>query len=74
MAGNKHVPERKSEPSRKHTAIDLGMKRRMIHKYEGGQILCAISPELGFAVSTVITIVKDATEFKGDISKGKKLV
>jgi hypothetical protein len=37
MAGGKSAPEGKSEPSSKCTAIDLVMKIRMIHRYEGGQ-------------------------------------
>lgn len=32
----------------------------MIHKHEGGQSLTATVHELGFAVSTVKTVVKDA--------------
>jgi hypothetical protein len=39
MPGGKRVPKGKSEPSCKHTGIDLEMKIRMIHKYEGGQSL-----------------------------------
>jgi hypothetical protein len=35
------------------------MKIRMIHKY-GGQSLSAVACELGFAISTANTIVKDA--------------
>lgn len=36
MAGGKHVPEGKSEPSNKCTASDLRLKIRMTHKYESG--------------------------------------
>jgi hypothetical protein len=64
MVGGKRAPKEKTEPSRKRTAIDLEMKIRIIHKYEGGQSLSAISRELGFAVSTVNTIVKDAARIK----------
>jgi hypothetical protein len=49
MAGGKHAPEGKSE-----------MKIRIICKYEGRQSLSAIAHELGFAISTVNTIFKDA--------------
>jgi hypothetical protein len=35
MTAGKSAPERKSEPSHKCTAIDLEMKMRLIHKYEG---------------------------------------
>lgn len=37
---------------------------RMIHKYEGGQSLSSISRELGFAASTVSTILKDSARIK----------
>jgi transposase-like protein len=64
MAGGKRAPKEKTKPSRKRTTIDLEMKIRIIRKYEGGQSLTAISRELGFAVSTVNTIVKDAARIK----------
>jgi hypothetical protein len=56
VAGCKRVPERKSEPSCKYTALDL----EMICKYEGRQSLSGIAREPGFVVSTVNTMVKDA--------------
>jgi hypothetical protein len=43
MAGGKQAPEGKSEPFHKRTAIDLEIKIRMIHKYEGGQSLSALA-------------------------------
>jgi transposase-like protein len=64
MAGGTRAPKRKSEPSRRRTAIDLEMKTKIIRKYEGGQSLSAVARELGFAVSTVNTIVKDAARIK----------
>jgi hypothetical protein len=56
LAGGKCAPEEKSEQSNNHTAINLETKIRMICKYEGVQRLSTIAPELGFAVSTVITV------------------
>jgi hypothetical protein len=35
MAAGKRAPEGKSEPSHKCIAIDLDVKMRLIHKYEG---------------------------------------
>nr|XP_020859335.1 tigger transposable element-derived protein 1-like [Phascolarctos cinereus] len=64
MAGGKRVLEGKSEPSRKRKSIDLEMKMNIIRKYEGGQKLSSIARELGLAVSTVNTIVKDAARIK----------
>jgi hypothetical protein len=64
ITGGKCAPEGKSEPSCKCNAIDLEMKIRMVHRYECGQILFAISCVLGFMVSTVNTIVKDAAHMK----------
>jgi hypothetical protein len=43
MAGGKEMPERKSEPSREFTAIDLEMKVRVVHKCEGVQNLSAFA-------------------------------
>jgi hypothetical protein len=51
MSGGKQAPQRRSEPSPKCVAIDLGMKRRIICKYEGGQSLSAIAHELGPVVN-----------------------
>jgi hypothetical protein len=63
IVANLQVME-KSKPFRKHTTIDVGMKTRMIHKYEGGKNVSAIACELGFALSTVNTIMKDAARIK----------
>jgi hypothetical protein len=60
MAGGKHAPDGKSEPSPKRTAIEFETKIRVIHKYECGQSVSAIARELGFAVSTLNTIIEDA--------------
>jgi sugar lactone lactonase YvrE len=54
----------KYKPSRKHTAIDLEIKLRMILKYEDGQNLSGIVHGVGFAISTVNTIVKDVAQIK----------
>jgi hypothetical protein len=40
------------------------MKVRMVHKYEGGLNLSVIARELGFVVSTVNAVVKDAARVK----------
>jgi transposase-like protein len=64
MADGKCAPEGKSEPSCKSTSIDTEMKIRVICKYESGRSLSAIPLELGFTISTVNTIVKDATHVK----------
>jgi hypothetical protein len=53
MVSGKHKREGKSQPSQKHTAIDLEMKIRIICKYEGGQSLSALN-----------TIVKDAAHIR----------
>jgi hypothetical protein len=39
MVDCKCAPEGKSELSPKYIAIDLEIKRRLTHKYEGGQSL-----------------------------------
>jgi hypothetical protein len=36
----------------------------MIYKYEGGQSLPAIAYELGFVISTVNIVIKDAARIK----------
>jgi hypothetical protein len=66
MAGGKHVPEGKNEPLLKCTASDLNMKLRLC-KYEGGNILSTVAHELGFVISTVNIIVKDAARLKGHV-------
>jgi hypothetical protein len=68
----KHAPEGESEPSHKHTATDLKMKIRMVLKYEGGQILCAIASELGLAVSAFNTNVKDVARVKETCQRNGK--
>jgi hypothetical protein len=68
----KRAPEGESEPSHKHTAIDLKMKIRMVLKYEGGQILCAIAHEFGRAVSALNTIVKDVAHVKETCQRNGK--
>jgi hypothetical protein len=40
----------------------------MICKYEGGQSLSAIAHEIGLAVSTVKTIMKDASHIKEHVN------
>jgi hypothetical protein len=64
VAGGKRASEGKSKLSHKRTAIDLEMEINMLHKYERGQSLSAIVLEFGFAVTTVITVVKDAAHMK----------
>jgi hypothetical protein len=64
MAGDKCARVGRSKPSYKHTAIDLEMKIRMIHKYEGGQCLSAITCEFGFVELSVNAIVKDGAHTK----------
>jgi hypothetical protein len=64
VAGCKCAREGNRKPSHKCTAIDLELKLRMIRKYEGGQSLSAIAGELSAVVSTVNTIVKDASRIK----------
>jgi hypothetical protein len=54
MGDGKREPEGRGEPSRKHTAIDVEMKKRMIRNYEGGQSLSAIARGLHFVVSTIV--------------------
>jgi hypothetical protein len=54
MDGGKRAPEGRSEPSSKDTAIGLGMRIRMIYR------LYSVAHVLGFAVSAMNTIVKDA--------------
>jgi hypothetical protein len=63
----KCVPEGKSKPSRKCTATDLQIKIRMLCNYKGQQSLSLIACELGFAVSTVNTIVKDTACIKDHV-------
>jgi hypothetical protein len=65
-AGGKHALEGKNKPSYKCTVIGLAMKIRMVHTStcEGGQSLFAVACELGFVVSTVNPIMKDATCIK----------
>lgn len=46
------------------TVIDLEMKIRMKHKYEGEQSLSAVACEHGFAVSTMNTMAKVAACIK----------
>jgi hypothetical protein len=70
VTGGERVPRRKSEPSHKCTAIDLERKTGMLCKYEDGQSLSAIAPELGFVV---LTIVKDAARIKERVT-GKVLM
>jgi hypothetical protein len=43
------------------------MKIRLLCKYEGGKSLSAVSLELGFAISTVNTTVKDAAYVNGRV-------
>jgi hypothetical protein len=73
MACGKHAPEIKSEPSRKHTAIDLEIKIRMMCKYECGQGLSAVAHELGCTVLTMNTNGKDAACIK-EFMKGKTMM
>jgi hypothetical protein len=54
----------KSEPSSECTTIDLDMKIKVRCKYKSGQILSTTALELGFSVSTVNTIMKDAAHIK----------
>jgi hypothetical protein len=72
MASGKHAPEGKSRSSHECIAIDLEMKMRMIHKYEGGQRLSAIACELGFVVSSLNTIMKGTAMMKLTIIIAKK--
>jgi hypothetical protein len=58
------IADGKSETSHKCTTIHLEMKTRMICKYDGGHSLSAITRELGLAVSTENTFVKDAAMHK----------
>ncbi|XP_066471494.1 tigger transposable element-derived protein 1-like isoform X2 [Tiliqua scincoides] len=64
MSGKRPGVNKSSGASRKRKVIDLEMKMRMINKYEGGQSLSSISRELGFAASTVSTILKDSARIK----------
>jgi hypothetical protein len=43
MASSKRKPDGKGEPSYKCTAINLEMRIRMVHEYEGGQSLSAVA-------------------------------
>lgn len=57
MAGDKCACVGRSKASYKHTAIDLEMKIRIMHKYEG-------ECEFGFVELFVNAIVKDAPHTK----------
>ena len=60
MAGRKRSSDGKGEPSHKLHVIDFETKMKIIHKHEGGQTITSIAHELGYAPSTINTIVKDA--------------
>lgn len=64
MNGKQPGENKSAGASRKRKVIDLEMKMRMINKFEGGQSLSSISRELGFAASTVSTILKDSARIK----------
>jgi transposase-like protein len=69
MAGGKRSSDGKEEPSRKRHVIDFETKMKIIHKHEGGQTITSIARELGYAPSTINTIVKDAVCIR-DHAKG----
>jgi hypothetical protein len=64
MAGGKCAPGRKGEPSHKCTSVDLEVKVRMVYKCESGKRISAVPPELGFMVSALNSIIKDAVHIK----------
>jgi hypothetical protein len=44
------------------------MKMRLTHNYEGGQSLSAVAHEIGFIVSAVNTVGKDAVHTKDHVN------
>ena len=59
MTGKRKGSSGKSGESSKRKKIDLEEKIKIIRRYEGGQTLSSIAKELGYATSTVNTILKD---------------
>lgn len=57
------------EAKRARTQITMDQKLKIISKYEGGMTLSAIAKEMGKAVSTINTIVKDRERIR-DSTKG----
>lgn len=65
MADGKCMPEEEGEPPHKCTDVShFGGEIETDHKYESGQNLSSFAPELGFMVSALNTIVKDAACIK----------